>query len=51
MEDLRNESVKMSFKSVKTFIQSGNVIFKTDSKEKVKLKLKLKKRLQPKLIK
>jgi uncharacterized protein (DUF1697 family) len=48
MEDLRAEFEKMEFKLVKTYIQSGNVIFTSDSTDIQKLETTIEKGLAKK---
>ncbi len=45
MDALRGEFEKMGFLSVKTYIQSGNVLFQSDIKEKGKIEQKTEKEL------
>lgn len=45
MEDLRKEFESLGFKSIKTYIQSGNVIFQTDLTDRKKMEDKIEKAL------
>lgn len=48
MEALRAEFEKMGFESVKTYIQSGNVLFESDLSDKLKIEKKIEKALAEK---
>ena len=49
MDDLKNIFVEMDLKNVKTYIQSGNILFMDHEKNKIKLKKKIEKALFEKI--
>lgn len=49
MKDLKEEFEKMGFSEVKTYIQSGNVIFRSEIKDKEKIEKIIEKALETKL--
>ncbi|MCX6734286.1 MAG: DUF1697 domain-containing protein [Candidatus Peregrinibacteria bacterium] len=48
MDALRTEFEKMEFRSVKTYIQSGNVLFESDLSDKLEIEKKIEKALAEK---